>query len=287
MRCSRAFASSLLYLIGCILLLPASSLILPSFPIEQLYIGSDFALGIIFYVIACSFLTIGGILDFVSETHTCIKTRKSNVLDPFLAQYEKDTSQQSKQQMHNILGWWIALFYLIGGVFFLLGSIAYLPVLDHIEIVGESITLVGTWIFRFGSISYICGSVSSLYKIYDSNRNIYVAQDAQQKLGQLTHNKTGKTYQSNDVSLTDLGTDTMFNQMEQTYENQLRKKKCINSTCMWRTVLCLYIIGALLFIVGGIFFETGEDGGEFIWLLGSIFFALGASVGFIENVRSK
>ena len=279
MGCSRGLASASLYLIGCILLLPASALILPSFPIDAIYVGEDFGLGIIFYVIACSFLTIAGIMDFVLETNTCYKSKKSVELDPFIASFENDnnTANKNEKNKYNILGWWIALFYLIGGVFFLLGSIAYLPSLDDIKIFSQPITTVGTWIFRFGSISYICGSVTSLYKMDQANKT--------NKNMQQVGVKPQKLSSGPDVSMNDIGTDTIMNDM---YHKQLKQnKKCINSNCMWKSVLYLYIVGALLFITGGILFETENDGGELSWLVGSMFFALGAITGFVETIRPK
>ena len=72
----------------------------------------------------------------------------------------------------------ITTFYTFGGLFFLLGSILYFPGL------GSNAGTIGTWIFRTGSINYICGSVLSLSDVlkmevkaqnkYINSKNIWI-----------------------------------------------------------------------------------------------------------------
>eukprot|EP01084_Bolivina_argentea_P063646 116177_1 len=288
MRCNRGLVSASLYFIGCAQLIPASILILPSFPINELYfgklyLGNHVELGIIFYISACSFFTIVGIFDFIFETHICLKSRKNSeeIIDPFIKSFETDIKQQqniSNINQYNILSWWITFFYLIGGMLFLFGSVGYYPTLDNIEIFNISIISLANWIWAFGSMNYIFGSVTSLYKMKINNNNSKVSQ------------KTNKLLIPNDdknileVSITDIGTDTILNDFE---TEVCSKKACINSECMWRSLLWMYIIGALLFITGCTLFEIEQNGGELSWLLGSIFFCLGSIFGCIETLRQN
>jgi len=49
---------------------------------------------------------------------------------------------------------------LLGGIFFLTGSIMYLPSISGIEcLIFGTISNLGTWIFRIGSCCYFTGSL--------------------------------------------------------------------------------------------------------------------------------
>jgi hypothetical protein len=119
--------SSVLYFIGTFLLTPACILMLPF---------GNFNGGILILICACSYLTLGAMLDIYRIFSTDMPTflEKSNVV-----------------------------FMLIGGVLFLTAAILYLP--SWGDVMGMPAANCGTWVFRIGSISYLSGSCTSLYLV--------------------------------------------------------------------------------------------------------------------------
>ena len=252
--CNEGSLSAVCYLVGCIQLIPASILILPSFPIESWYLGMNFKLGIIFFISATAFLAFIGIIDFIFSFHKYIS----------LSKYKRSPSVNSESLSlvnnktidYPISTLFVYIFYMLGGIFFLLGSLFYYPDWGNIVIFNHPITLIGTYIFRFGSIFYICGSILSLYKIYKP-----------------TNNSMNKVKSEFELITDKQNNDTIIS-------NNSNNIKDILLQCIY----IIYIIGAILYIIGGILFETNNNGGEFSWLIGSIFFFVGALLGFIFNI---
>lgn len=94
----------------------------------------NFQGGILILICACSYLTLGAMLDIYRT-------------------FNKDIS--SLVEKTNVL------FMLIGGVMFLTAAVLYLPTWGNIF--GMTAANCGTWVFRIGSLAYLSGSGTSLY----------------------------------------------------------------------------------------------------------------------------
>ncbi|MDF1655475.1 MAG: YrhK family protein [Coxiellaceae bacterium] len=114
--------SSRLYFIGCLLLVPASA---------GLLLGVNALLfAISGFIVACSCLSIAASLDLYKAMLEC---RLSVSL-------------------------YSPLCMLAGGILFLLASIAYLPLWSAWPLFHTTLSNVGTWVFRFGSLAYLVGN---------------------------------------------------------------------------------------------------------------------------------
>jgi len=144
--------SSYGYLIGCFLLIPASLCLI----YEKVLFGS-----ICIYIVACSFLTFAAFIDFFECLSTKPKITNIKVGDVSSSDTEGMINNNSDNYDEKYKNWvkqmMITVFYVNGGILFLLGSILYWP-----DFSSET-NNAGTWVFRFGSINYLCGSFLGLY----------------------------------------------------------------------------------------------------------------------------
>lgn len=149
---------------------------------------------------------------------------------------------------------------LLGGILFLTASILYWPSFD--TLCGTTAANFGTWVFRIGSLSYLSGSCTSCHSLW------YVP-DKRGSPSQFEEKLLDPTRQSD------------------SFESVLSKGTLFSAKFMWLTVIINYVVGALLFIAGGIVFQVSVPlPGTITWIIGSIFFFTGASVQLYQVVRS-
>eukprot|EP01090_Pellita_catalonica_P007483 TRINITY_DN18069_c0_g1_i1.p1 TRINITY_DN18069_c0_g1~~TRINITY_DN18069_c0_g1_i1.p1 ORF type:complete len:230 (+),score=17.93 TRINITY_DN18069_c0_g1_i1:37-726(+) len=214
---------SFFYLVGTAQLIPGSIFLYTHF--EHLYKS-----GINLFVSACACLVIAALVDV------------------FIAFIASKSSCVSKM---------ISIFMLIGGTMFEIGSLMYLPQNpSHIQ-------LDGTWVFRFGSVSYIIGSCLSLYSLY-------------------------KPKQSTSAEEEKMLFDSDENKEDTNAVNKNAESKASLLKSLWTTAILLYIIGALLYITGGILSETKQSNAAFAttWVVGSCFFVGGAAIAISIHVHT-
>lgn len=210
----RQLCSSVFYLVGTSLLTPACILLLPE---------GNFEAAIAMLITACSFLTVAASIDI----RYVVFADGIGLLEKFSA-----------------------LYMLIGGVLFLTASILYWPSFG--TVLSMSAANLGTWVFRIGSISYMCGSFTSLYLLLQSEDS-----DASEPLIPLKQASTP----------------------ELSY--------LLSSRSMWLTVIFCFIIGAILYIAGGVLTQMDKPIVSAItWIIGSFLFFTGAFVQLLEVVRS-
>jgi hypothetical protein len=145
MGSARSLITTSMYLIGCVLLVPGS--------IDL--IDSEFYRGIVFYIVGCALLMVAAVIDLFANLIS--KPIIKDYSDELISASEKKMSDWKKQRM-------IALSYLLGGVFFFVGSILYWPDFS------AECAPIGTWVFRTGSICYLIGSFVSIHSIYTSEK---------------------------------------------------------------------------------------------------------------------
>jgi hypothetical protein len=204
----RQKAVALFYLFGCGLLVPGS-----------IYLKSpeDLKLAILLYIIACSFLTLAAVIDAVAAHLNKPKIGIENLTIKF---NQEELKPDNSAQIHFI----ITIFYSLGGILFLTGSVLYWPDFENGDLPN-----IGTWVFRFGSCCYLVGSFMSIYSIF---------------------------------------------------RKPFEKTFC-HVNMLWLYVLLQYIVGALLFIVGGILSQLKMDFSVETWIIGSILFTGGATLGIL------
>lgn len=161
----RQLASKSCYLVGCFLLIPGSILFLPPY-------ATNATTGVDLYIVACTFLTLAALIDLVasiwnvfavpsSSTGPSSSTPLMQNGDVNSSDIEKGSHSHSHShsnsptfidllQNHSFLN---SVAMVIGGVLFLIASVFYLY---------SKLTTTGTWVFRFGSISYMLGTSLSL-----------------------------------------------------------------------------------------------------------------------------
>lgn len=217
-RARLSFISASGYFVGTSLLLPGTLLFFPSFT-------DHYSTGVQIYVVACSFLTIAAVADWIKVFYS-----------PF-----KDTI--------------VSIFMLLGGILFLTASILYLSAIGQ--------TNAGTWVFRIGSCSYLCGSFSGLYFMY-------------KPMFEKTHDDDSKMEESRQL-VTKKSKRDSFGGIIQEEEQLAPKKRFISSGLI---ITLFFIVGAVLFIIGGILSQLELNGFAATWMFGSICFSLGAGISF-------
>ena len=135
------FTSSLFYMIGCVLLVPAGF---------YLKIKEHYEISINIYIIGCGFLLLASIIDLVPAISTRPKVTPDgeNLL----------SEELEKKQTNWLKSLFICIFYFLGGLFFELGSL-----LDHPSFLHAN---EATWVFRTGSCCYLAGSFMSLHSVW-------------------------------------------------------------------------------------------------------------------------
>jgi hypothetical protein len=198
------------YFFGCGLLIPAS-----------VYLGYSEKqhTSIMLYIIASSFLFIAAAIDLAAT----IKSKPKLGIDNLLT----TPTPGPKYTWQLSVG--IAIFYLLGGLLFLLGSILYWPDFS------SSLNNYGTSVFRAGSCCYLSGSLMSMINLLRAPS----------------------------------------------------KKSCCSTTMLWLYVLIQYMIGAICYILGGIFSQLNVGYVVEMWLVGSFLFTGGASVGLLLTLFKK
>ena len=154
---------SFCYWSGCALLIPGSILMFND-DIES----SEYKGGIICYIVGCGELALGAFVDlysFLLPQKSKIKTKEATTTDISSEDSLLLESNLKKRadKASMIISLLVTIAYQLGGIFFFLGSLFYWPTI--------ALFTKGTWIFRFGSISYITGSLLSLFAIYKKSKN--------------------------------------------------------------------------------------------------------------------
>lgn len=150
---------SFCYLSGCALLIPGSILMFND-NIES----SEYKSGILFYIVGCGLLALGAFVDLLPKLF--VKSNQTKKVEINTDISAEETMLNDSDLKDDKKAWFISLIvsiaYQFGGIFFFIGSLFYWPTI--------SLFTPGTWIFRFGSISYITGSLLSLFVIYKKSK---------------------------------------------------------------------------------------------------------------------
>lgn len=219
----RVLVSSILYFIGTFLLIPSCILFLPF---------GNYIAAVLILTSACSYLTLAALVDFV---------------------YVFFIEHCSAKQMLS------SLFMLVGGILFLTASVLYYPQGD---VDGIDCVILGTWVFRIGSVCYLSGSVTSLLELYHGTS----------KANTLDVNGNAGDYNYNPIDY-ERG-------MIHSLDSGPSPSQRASVRARWLAVVYNYIIGALLYILGGIFSQylSMSLPGVITWIAGSLFFVCGAFV---------
>jgi hypothetical protein len=123
-------------------------------------------------------------------------------------------------------------FYVLGGLLFTIGSFVFWPQLQYPP-------GAGTLIFRWGSLSYISGSVYGIIQLlWPPFVNSHTSHDT---IACGAVNPLGRT------------------------------------ACLWIVVKVLFVIGSCAFLLGGVLFLGGDTlSGSWVWVLGSSLFISGS-----------
>ena len=149
------YVSQLGYLVGTLLLMPGTMLLLPAFESS----AEAYRSAISFLIAATSLLTLAATFDMARAVERFRKAKSEERLieekiePPYVSTYKP------------LL---VPLYMLLGGICFWIGSILYWPgwATKPTASEGWPISRVGTWIFRTGTLFYLCGSTSSLVSWY-------------------------------------------------------------------------------------------------------------------------
>jgi len=220
----RVLLTTIGYVVGCGLLIPGTYFFLPG--------GKDwyYKTGVELYIAACAFLFFSALVDYLFTLF--------------------------QKQRPSFIKVMVDFFMLAGGLLFELASILYWPSFG-LE------PKIGTYVFRFGSFAYLCGSFTSTYQLF-----LYVPSS------QLISEETML------LDVKEAGGDSI------NWFQQKKKKKITLDTWIWFSAVLSYILGAFCFIIGGVFSELEKNGFAESWMVGSCFFVLGACISFFQVVRT-
>ena len=232
--------SSTNYLIGTLFLIPGSVLSLAKYSDVLKNVGVEL------YILSCSCLVLASLFDLIPLlVKRYWASRESNGY----AVLEGEVGELPPP-LYLDPSFWNAWLMFQGGVLFLIASFLYLF---------PEMVLTGTWVFRFGSFSYVIGTSISLRGVLKS---------AKEKGG-----------------------------MD-------------SSSWLWASCCVQYLLGAMMYIIGGIISEViflifsflffffffffsgsnslhqvGGSGSAVAWLIGAILFFTGSATSFFELLR--
>jgi len=210
------------YLLGCIPLIPGSILFYPTFSSDP----TLYKIGVSLFIVGCFLLLCAAFFKIttINNSLLCSGTQRPNdtegsLLEPLHNQAPRTDHIQTILSSH-----FPAYFNLLGGALFFGGAAAFWPSFQT--------SLIGNWLFRCGSLSYITASSLGIHF--------------------------------------------------------LRKNPPLD---IWSLLAyCLFILGALCYLTGGVLFLPyfiGEIYGvvaSIAWTVGSVFFVGGSLVGFLQTV---
>mmetsp|Transcript_32356 Transcript_32356/g.44450 ORF Transcript_32356/g.44450 Transcript_32356/m.44450 type:complete len:218 (+) Transcript_32356:84-737(+) len=206
-------ASAISYLVGTYLLIPGSVLSLAQ------YSDDTHTMGVNFYIAACTFLVVGALVDLIPF----LKDRFSRK-DGYSQLGEEGVATPPPKLFYDLSFWYVWMMFQ-GGVLFLTASCFYLF---------PNLVTAGTWVFRFGSFSYMTGTSISLRG---------VIKGANEKGG--------------------MNLDSWF----------------------WVAVCLQYLLGAVMYVLGGVLSQVGDPGSAVSWLIGSILFFTGSVTVVLQLAR--
>mmetsp|Transcript_20275 Transcript_20275/g.30119 ORF Transcript_20275/g.30119 Transcript_20275/m.30119 type:complete len:342 (+) Transcript_20275:48-1073(+) len=223
---------STLYSIGCIQLIPASILYLPA-------IGKNETATYLF-IECCGCLLLAALLD---------------VLYRFLLE---------STEKNNLISYLTSLAMLLGGVFFESGSILYLESAHRQD--------EGTWVFRTGSVLYLCGSLLTFYGLFKSHWSNFDYLMLVSSTAQESPHSTSLLLDSEQYGA------------PPALESLSAPKKCmrIYRECfseyekLAMFTASAFFVGAIFYIIGGILSQANVAGFAQTWIIGSVLFAIGA-----------
>jgi hypothetical protein len=153
----RQITSASSYALGTFLLIPGSILFLQDYSAKA-------TTGVYLYIAACSFLVLASLIDLFAFLWTFIFTTPSSLSStPLLNDPENDLQPKNSFfaliTNHSFLN---AVAMVIGGLLFLIASVLYLY---------SNLVETGTWVFRFGSVSYFAGTSLSLVDLIKASQH--------------------------------------------------------------------------------------------------------------------
>jgi len=119
-----------------------------------LYPGAFRYLSISILIVACLCLTASAAIDLY-DAYLRLNLSKKNCI-----------RMKARRELKT------KCYLLCGASLFLLGSVIFLPLVSSIIIFNTTLSDLGTWIFRFGSISYLISSYRSLYDLIQNTKKI-------------------------------------------------------------------------------------------------------------------
>ena len=213
--------TAVLYLFGTMLLVPGTVLLLPKY-------AAQYATAIYCLIAATSCLTLAAVGDLTPVLGRCCARRQPAQPNEGGYGYGATGGAAGNQLVlapehddrptgRELFG---GIFMVLGGTFFLVASLLYMPGVDTQYFIDGDAAADGTWVFRIGSIWYLCGSACSLIGIRHQGGVI------------------------------------------------VNQRATFGSLC--------YVVGAILYIAGGVLSELKKNGFALTWIVGSVFFVMGA-----------
>ena len=193
----------------------------------------NFQSGVLILICACSYLTLAAMID----------------VDRIIFKSTSSTLQHI-----------YAVCMFLGGIFFLVASILYLPSWGRVWTM--SAANLGTLVFRIGSVLYLTGSSISLYLIR------YPPQP-QFKFESLTEE---------DEDYCRTGGNPLLTPSKHHIGDDVSEVRVVSSKTLWIIVIVSYILGAVLYIIGGLLgqYFHATVSGTLLWCVGSVLFVTGA-----------
>mmetsp|Transcript_12388 Transcript_12388/g.18786 ORF Transcript_12388/g.18786 Transcript_12388/m.18786 type:complete len:244 (+) Transcript_12388:2-733(+) len=233
----RVLISSILYTIGSFLLLPGFLLFLP--------FGDDKA-GILFFIFASIYLTLAGVLDFL-----------------YVVVFPRNTTASYQPKIAS-------MFILLGGLLFLTASFLLWPSFG--TFLKISCTALGVWMFCFGSMFYLCGSLATLYVVLHEEKT------------QWKYTSISSECESERSYADPLLTPTKH-YIDAPHSSPPAHEE-YSSKFLWVCVVSSFSMGSVTYIVGGaVSLLHWSETCLLLWCAGSIFFEVGAFLQLYVVVR--
>lgn len=81
-------------------------------------------------------------------------------MPPFEASGVSEPTDKAREALHR-MAWWTTMFYMVGAVLFVVGSVAILPELHY----GDALVRFGIWCFIIGSAFYVFGGALNFWRM--------------------------------------------------------------------------------------------------------------------------
>ncbi len=230
-----SFVNAWLFVVGSVCFIPASTFFHPTFSSDaQLYLWAVW----LFIIGSCCF-SIASLQSIITAVVTSCLSRRQINADELISLHLGDLDLEDvncplwyskwKDCLLPLFTSWLSF---QGGCLFIIGSVAFLP--EY----GSDGSLLGNWLYRFGSCSYIISNSTALFfavidQVYPPKGHGLMNQDKPPPVAW--------------------------------YLNL--------------SLLICFLCGAILFLIGGVFFykDIGAPG-SIAWAIGSAFFLAGSTI---------